>query len=93
MEITIDARPPAWDYMDFEVGDDGMVVATLGGDFPDPKRISAVEAESIVNHPWFEAVLKQAIVSATGTLREAFERTMRGDRQVKLKFENSATFH
>jgi hypothetical protein len=93
MQYTLETPPPAWDYMDFAVGDDGIVVATLGGEFPDPKNISIVEAEGIVNHPWFEAALRQAIASATGRLHEAFERSLRSDRQVKLQFENSATVH
>ena len=84
---------PSWDYLDFAIDDDGNVVATLRGGLPDPHKITDQVATVIVRHPLFAAAMKHVIANATGRLRKAFERTMRGDRQITLKFETSPTIH
>lgn len=84
---------PQWEHLDFSVNDEGMVVVSIVGDFPDPKNLSALEIHELVNDPWFGATLREAYNLATGALLVAFDHMQNGHRQMVVEFANIATVH
>ena len=81
---------PAFEKLKFTVGGDGEVVVIVEGDFPDPEKLSGLEVFQIIDHPYFFSVLKKAAEIATGPLSEAFDRTIREDREIFVEFQKQA---
>ena len=84
---------PAFEKLNFTVGDDGEVLVIVEGDFPDPEKFSGIEAFDIINHPYFYSVFKKAAEIATGPLRKAFDRMISEGWEFSVKFQNSVTVH
>lgn len=89
MAMIFNAKTYSCEYVQFKANDDGEVVVTLFGDFPDAAKMTGEEVAAIVNTREFFSILRAGYQNATfGTpLWSAFNR-MRIGGEVVVEFDH-----